>query len=178
MQEFGDLINSMYQNLFLFIQTKITEPSSEGTAGQVLTTDGNGGRSWTTVSVDVATIAETQAIIDEYRKDDDEVVTFETEFVSTGTEGFVTVEDAEDITAAYTSGKTVRIHFPPSQEARNYSVYEGYADLVAYDPPYTDGQNPIPEKFHFAEMYAGGNIILDNPTVTEQGKLFFIIYVD
>lgn len=29
--------------------SKISEPSSEGTAGQVLTTDGNGGRSWTSV---------------------------------------------------------------------------------------------------------------------------------
>lgn len=32
------------------IVNKIDEPSSEGTNGQVLTTDGNGGRSWTTVS--------------------------------------------------------------------------------------------------------------------------------
>lgn len=31
----------------------IEEPSSDGTNGQVLTTDGNGGRSWTTVSVTV-----------------------------------------------------------------------------------------------------------------------------
>ena len=31
------------------ISAKISEPSSEGTSGQVLTTDGNGGRSWTTV---------------------------------------------------------------------------------------------------------------------------------
>ena len=29
---------------------KVNEPSSEGTSGQVLTTDGNGGRTWTTVS--------------------------------------------------------------------------------------------------------------------------------
>lgn len=31
------------------LDDKINEPSSEGTNGQVLTTDGNGGRSWTTV---------------------------------------------------------------------------------------------------------------------------------
>lgn len=31
------------------ISGKIDEPASEGTSGQVLTTDGNGGRSWTTV---------------------------------------------------------------------------------------------------------------------------------
>lgn len=32
------------------IQQKITEPETEGTSGQVLTTDGNGGRSWSSVS--------------------------------------------------------------------------------------------------------------------------------
>lgn len=32
------------------VDDKITEPSTEGVAGQVLTTDGNGGRTWTTVS--------------------------------------------------------------------------------------------------------------------------------
>lgn len=32
------------------LASKISEPSSEGTSGQVLTTDGNGGRTWTTVS--------------------------------------------------------------------------------------------------------------------------------
>ena len=31
------------------MQQKIDEPQTEGTSGQVLTTDGNGGRSWTTV---------------------------------------------------------------------------------------------------------------------------------
>ena len=29
--------------------TKLTEPDSDGTSGQVLTTDGQGGRSWTTI---------------------------------------------------------------------------------------------------------------------------------
>lgn len=33
------------------LENKINEPAIEGTTGQVLTTDGNGGRSWTTVSV-------------------------------------------------------------------------------------------------------------------------------
>lgn len=32
------------------LASKVSEPSSEGTNGQVLTTDGSGGRSWTTVS--------------------------------------------------------------------------------------------------------------------------------
>lgn len=32
------------------IGNKISEPASDGTAGQVLTTDGNGGRSWSSIS--------------------------------------------------------------------------------------------------------------------------------
>ena len=32
------------------ISGKINEPSSDGTNGQVLTTNGNGGRSWTTIA--------------------------------------------------------------------------------------------------------------------------------
>ena len=42
------------------ITSKMDEPESEGTSGQVLTTDGNGGRTWTTVqggSVDPSAIA-------------------------------------------------------------------------------------------------------------------------
>ena len=35
------------------LSNKISEPSVEGTNGQVLTTDGNGGRTWTTISTDL-----------------------------------------------------------------------------------------------------------------------------
>ncbi len=35
------------------LSNKISEPSDEGTNGQVLTTDGNGGRTWTTISTDL-----------------------------------------------------------------------------------------------------------------------------
>lgn len=34
------------------LNDKIDEPNTEGTSGQVLTTDGNGGRTWTTVQTD------------------------------------------------------------------------------------------------------------------------------
>jgi hypothetical protein len=34
-----------------WLNKKIDEPETEGTDGQVLTTDGNGGRSWATVDM-------------------------------------------------------------------------------------------------------------------------------
>lgn len=34
-----------------WLNKKLDEPETEGTDGQVLTTDGNGGRSWTTVDM-------------------------------------------------------------------------------------------------------------------------------
>lgn len=41
--------NQNIADAFAALSGKISEPSTEGTSGQVLTTDGNGGRSWTTV---------------------------------------------------------------------------------------------------------------------------------
>lgn len=41
----------------------VPEPSSEGTSGQVLTTDGNGGRSWTTVGGDEWTNTATVGLV-------------------------------------------------------------------------------------------------------------------
>ena len=38
-----------FQTLSTTVNSKISEPSVEGTYGQVLTTNGNGGRTWTTV---------------------------------------------------------------------------------------------------------------------------------
>jgi hypothetical protein len=37
-----------------WLNKKIDEPETEGTDGQVLTTDGNGGRSWATVEPDMS----------------------------------------------------------------------------------------------------------------------------
>ena len=45
-----DDTNNEWVNGQIDLSGKISEPSSEGIAGQVLTTDGNGGRYWTTVS--------------------------------------------------------------------------------------------------------------------------------
>lgn len=45
----ADKLASEVSTLNSALTGKISEPSSDGTNGQVLTTDGNGGRSWTTV---------------------------------------------------------------------------------------------------------------------------------
>ena len=55
------------KNVVGLIGGKISEPTTEGTNGQVLGTDGNGGRAWIDLpDPDVATTAETQAMIDDY----------------------------------------------------------------------------------------------------------------
>ena len=43
------VINTDSETLPQLLSGKISEPATDGTAGQVLTTDGSGGRSWTTV---------------------------------------------------------------------------------------------------------------------------------
>ena len=43
------VINTDSETLPQLLSGKISEPASDGTAGQVLTTDGSGGRTWTTV---------------------------------------------------------------------------------------------------------------------------------
>lgn len=45
----ADKTSSENSALMSAIESRIAEPETEGTSGQVLTTDGNGGRSWTTV---------------------------------------------------------------------------------------------------------------------------------
>ena len=45
----GDSKDTAANGVGYKLSHKIDEPATEGTAGQVLTTDGNGGRSWTTV---------------------------------------------------------------------------------------------------------------------------------
>ena len=48
----GFVSNSIYNPIIVGvnrIEDYVKEPASDGTNGQVLTTDGNGGRSWTTV---------------------------------------------------------------------------------------------------------------------------------
>ena len=45
----ADKLTSDFSDVLNAINDKISEPQSEGTSGQVLTTDGNGGRTWETV---------------------------------------------------------------------------------------------------------------------------------
>ena len=46
----GDAFEQIVQSFSSMLSEKINEPYQEGTNGQVLTTDGNGGRSWATIS--------------------------------------------------------------------------------------------------------------------------------
>lgn len=85
--------NTSWQDL---IDEKIDEPATEGTSGQVLTTDGNGGRTWadavsaikdlSDVSLDTSTLTDGQTLI--YDSANDEWVNGE----SQGEEVYSTTE--------------------------------------------------------------------------------------
>ena len=61
------------ENIEALSHGKIAEPQSEGTNGQVLTTDGNGGRSWT--SPQVPTDAQVQSAVNDWLDDHPEAST-------------------------------------------------------------------------------------------------------
>ena len=61
------------ENIEALSNGKIAEPQSEGTNGQVLTTDGNGGRSWT--SPQVPTDAQVQSAVNDWLDDHPEAST-------------------------------------------------------------------------------------------------------
>lgn len=147
----------------------------DGTGGTKLTP---GGGNYT-----VATLQETQAIIDAYEEEEeeeeDEVMVFETVFDNSGSvPHFVTVEDAADIFSAYESGKTVRIHFPDT--AQSYLCYEAYVDAVAYDAPNESTSFSGMLYFTTPNNYIGNYIITDPQTVSvnSDGKLSFGVYTD
>ena len=58
----ADKSSSEINSLNSAINGKISEPSSEGTSGQILTTDGNGGRVWTTPTGSAVTVDNTLSV--------------------------------------------------------------------------------------------------------------------
>ena len=93
---------------------------------------------------DIATIAETQEIIDEYGRNDPDVIAF-FETTLNYDEGmyayyFETDDSAADISAAFMSGKSVVVHLPKSVENSSPNVFgniEVYLQLVMYQPEAT-----------------------------------------
>lgn len=69
-----------YAELMAMIDGKIDEPAEEGTAGMVLTTDGNGGRSWQDISA--STVAGTLKVNDD---------TYVIRTGSSGASGYLTI---------------------------------------------------------------------------------------
>lgn len=78
--DYGDEYPSL-ETLLSMLDEKITEPSSEGTSGQVLATNGQGGRYWTSSS---ASGAASQLIIDG--------TTYTLREGSSGAAGYITIE--------------------------------------------------------------------------------------
>lgn len=89
----------------------------------------------------IATIPETQAIIDEFgRNDPDQVVMFDTIYgydEETGAYYYETEADAVDIAAAFMSGESVCVHLPKAVENSSALVFgniEAYLQLEVYQP--------------------------------------------
>lgn len=88
--------------------------------------------------VEVASIAETQTIIDEW--EDEEMVIEMTYVYDSGATyvcSFVSSLDADDIIAAYTAGKNVVLHLPEvsAEEKHGYNVTNNvYITLIGYQP--------------------------------------------
>ena len=123
----------------------------------------------------VATIAETQAIIDEW--EEEIAMIYETQLVDEGTYDmrFATEDDAEDIAAAFVSGKSVMIHIPG---IITYIVPEIYIRMTGYAYPYQSGggAGSLSEQFVFG--IPNSTNITQNIYVDANGKLCFPVYVD
>ncbi len=78
--DYGDEYPSL-ETLLAALDDKITEPATEGTSGQVLATDGNGGRSWVNGA---AVSAVSQLIIDS--------TTYTLREGSSGAAGYITIQ--------------------------------------------------------------------------------------
>ena len=85
----------------------------------------------------IATVAETQAIIDDYNSQETHAV-YETTF-DTDDWCFETTEDADDIAAVFMNGGSVVIRLTDDTEGWSYLSDAGdlYLQMVGYYPPYT-----------------------------------------
>ena len=78
--------------------------------------------------------------------------------VDSGNGSIVTEADAEEIAAAFISGKSVIIHAVAVNES---SIFEGYYQMTSYYSAYNDGVEDLPAGFGFAyipfDFYVNGN---------------------
>ena len=131
--------------------------------------------------IDVATLLETQAIIDEYTGPGG--VVFETTFgydEDSGSYYYETSANASDIAEAFMSGKSVMIHLPyaaPEGSGISNDIPEAYLSLVEYRPAGVDGN-----EYAFNEFFGISNAYLiepeDSGLSVDVSSTTFINYID
>ena len=108
---------------------------------------------YVTPSPGIATVLETEEIINEYEEDEGMVV--ETVFVTdqnSGTAYFETILDATDIVAAFKSGKNIVFHLPETEGMGAYGALPGYLQAVAYSDAYEYDVYSYPAGFCLAQI--------------------------
>ena len=89
---------------------------------------------------------------------------------------FETDKTAEEIKTAFCNGSTVLIHFNESEETRPYSVYgELYLQMIGWQS--ATNSSPL-GMFDFQLQNNQYNLSGSFPTVADNGKLHFNVYVD
>lgn len=93
--------------------------------------DSTGGSKLVSMAdIPIATIAETQAIIDAYDEEEDEGMVVETEYYyDAPNEGYKSVMDAADIINAFKAGKNIVVHF---ESIASQNIPDSYAQLLYY----------------------------------------------
>ena len=89
---------------------------------------------------------------------------------------FETDKTAEEIKTAFCNGNTVLIHFNESEKSRSYSVYgEQYLQMIGWQTETNSSSSGV---FYFQLYDNHYNLSSSLPTVAENGKLHFAVYVD
>ena len=130
--------------------------------------------------IDIATEEMLQAIIDDYPYDEgDEGMVFVANFVNpqSGDPYYVTEADRDDIVAAYEAGKHVIIHFVESEGSQEYNCYDASTSVTSCNHVAANG-DPGVYCGQGDSGSLGGYISVSHPSLTDNNKLKFSVYVD
>lgn len=142
--------------------------------------------------INVATVEETRAIINEYqRPEEDDGMLIETTWYedpnTVWTKGWKTTVSADQIAAYFKAGKSIVFHMPYDEGARGFNLdADWYAILGEYRDAGEDGQgNPTTPCFGVTtgtyqtwENSPSQRPDLSGTAITEDGKLLITIYID
>ena len=140
-------------------------------------------------TVDTATLAEIQLIIDNYGEEEDDGMIIETEWYegsSVYDRGWVTVLDANAIAEYVKAGKSIIFRIPTTEGSVSYGhVADSYIHLAEYVDEYEAGEKRM--NFLISEYLRGddsGEAVppatdsLTSVYVNDDGKIYFKLYTD